>query len=148
MARETSINAYQEIKNNGLLSKRRWEVYDLVCQHGPLTGGELIHIIKNNPKKYVTNSGTYATRLSELRTRQVIRELPKRKCKITGYLAIEWESTGNLPIPIQTHKKQNKILWIFCPRDLDEKWTYYSTKEGAQKMKLKMSGTIYEAIKG
>lgn len=46
MARDTSREAYNKIKEMGLLSQRRWEVYDILYSHGPMTGGEICDVIR------------------------------------------------------------------------------------------------------
>ena len=39
--RQTSVEAYNQIRDEGLLSKLQFEVYDAIYQNGPLTQGEL-----------------------------------------------------------------------------------------------------------
>lgn len=41
MTRETSIKAYNEIKENGLLKKRMWQAFDHIAQNEPCTGASV-----------------------------------------------------------------------------------------------------------
>ena len=92
--RQTSIDCYNEIKEQGLLSKMRFEVYSALLSMGkPSTTREVyetMNVIKQE-----------ATRFTELRNLGVIYEVQNRKCTITGRTAIEWGLTNNLPINIK-----------------------------------------------
>ena len=104
--RNTSIEAYMKIKESGLLSKLRFQVYDIIYNNGSMTASEMINTLHN-----VSNSGAYATRLSELERLGVVAAIGKRKCKISGFMAIEWDVTGNLPIK-PPKRKSKKLLKI------------------------------------
>jgi hypothetical protein len=108
MIRQTSITAYFEIKHNGLLSKRRFEVYEQIVLHGPMTASEMIERISE--KKTVNNSGTYATRLSELRDMGVIKECAPVKCSVTGHQAISWKAINSLPIKLEKKVSRKDLL--------------------------------------
>lgn len=89
MIRQTSIQAYTNIKQNGLLSKRRFEVYAWLFEHGPATAGRVsqgIHGNRNNT----------ATRLTELRNMGVVQEVGEAT-EITGETVIQWDVTALLP---------------------------------------------------
>jgi hypothetical protein len=96
MARRTSIAAYNEIKESGLLAKRRLEVYDVLFHHGPLTAGELLQLMASRVSKGAASSSW--KRLSELRDAGVIEETKERICQVTGMNVIEWDVTDQLPI--------------------------------------------------
>ena len=83
--RATSLEAYKDIVNSGVLGKRQVEAYEVLYDHGPLTAGEL-----------VDESGVSGLwkRLSELRDMGIIEEVGKRKCRITGAVCIEWDVNG------------------------------------------------------
>jgi len=67
MIRQTSIDAYRKIEAEGLLSKRRWQVYDILYEFGPMTGGECFaKLIEKHKFQFPTNSNV-TTRLGELR---------------------------------------------------------------------------------
>lgn len=98
MHRWTSIETFHHIRDNGLLSKRRFEVYQTVYMHGPMTSAEAFSIMnKANPLKNLTQS---RARFTELQTMAVLKTIGERKCKITGRNALIWEVTDRLPIKI------------------------------------------------
>lgn len=103
MTRQTSIEAYHTIKENGLLSERRWQVYDLVFRHGPLTGNQLIQLAR---KEYpMLNTGAFNIRLSELRKMGVVEEIRTVVCPVTGHNVIEWDVTDRLPLKLENPKR-------------------------------------------
>ena len=105
MARDTSIEAYHKIKENGMLSSRRWEAYEILFHHGPMTCGELFSKSDLvNLKGYRQN---YVARLGELRDLGVVTEVGTKKCSITGMNVILWDVTSNLPKTPE--KKENKV---------------------------------------
>ena len=110
MTRQTSIDAYNEIKNNGLLTNLKWKVYSCLYENGPMTGNELNSVLNSK-----ANSGVYTTRLSELERIGVVCTKGKKKCEITGFAALSWDVTDKMPIkpePRQTkeQKKQQILL--------------------------------------
>lgn len=100
MTRETSIEAYREIERSGLLSLRRWQVYKIVFENGPMTGLQVIKKFREEARVF-SNSGTVNTRLSELRDRKVVREIGKTVCPVSGRVAILWDVTKALPIKFE-----------------------------------------------
>lgn len=105
MTRQTSIEAYTTIRDSGLLSQRRWEIYDIVFRFGPMTANEAFaKLYKDNlgPHNAASNS---AARFSELRDRGVIYEVQTRICKITGMTVIEWDVTDRLPLKLDKPKR-------------------------------------------
>ena len=112
MARETSIQAYNEIKASGLLSKRRWQVYDIVFRHGPLTGIQVIQIYQTEYDT-ILDSGSIKTRLSELRERGVLEELGETACPVTGNNVILWGVTDSLPQEVtKSMTSKEKIIFL------------------------------------
>ncbi len=95
MIRETSRMAYNFIKERGLLSKRRFQVYELVYTFGPLTMNQLLE--KANMMYGNKNSGVYSTRLSELRDVGCLQELGTTICPISKRKVILWDVTEKLP---------------------------------------------------
>ena len=108
MTRETSIEAYHKAKALGVISGRRLEVYKILCEHGPMTAGEILGY--NNS----VHSGVYTTRLSELKAMGAIKEIGKRACDKTGFTAIVWEITGDMPVKppkkLTRKEKKEKVL--------------------------------------
>jgi hypothetical protein len=96
--RRTSIQVYHEIRDNGLLSQRRWEVYRWLYHNGPATGREAILGARKQDHGPVI-SQTRA-RLTELRDMGVIEELGTVNDKVTGNEVILWDVTDKLPRPL------------------------------------------------
>lgn len=94
--RLTSVEAYHEIENNGLLSRRRWQVYKALYSHGPCTANELYQYL---PPSKSANAGNITTRLGELRDMNCVDEVGTRVCSVTGKNCIVWDVNGNLPQP-------------------------------------------------
>lgn len=92
--RQTSILAYNYIKENGLLSERRQQVYEALFEYGPCTASELFYKMRNlrNP-----SHSNVTTRLGELRDLGCVAELGRKICNITGREVIEWDVTAALP---------------------------------------------------
>ena len=99
--RQTSIDCYNEIQRNGLLSKMRFEVYSaLLSMRKPSTTREVyqtMNVLKQE-----------ATRFTELRKLGVIYEVQNRKCTITGRTSIEWDLTDKLPVNFKNKNKTKK----------------------------------------
>lgn len=92
--RHTSIDAYNHIKDCGLLSRTRWLVYETLFQKGPCTAREL--------DKWLATPGdtktSYHKRLSELERMGVVQTVGERPCSMTGVNATLWDVTDRLPI--------------------------------------------------
>lgn len=103
--RQTSIDAYNKIKEEGLLSRRRWEIYDVVFKNGPMTSAEAFRkLILANTIRNITQS---RARFTELRDSGVFQECGTKVCSVTGMTVILWDVTSRLPIKAEkptTHK--------------------------------------------
>lgn len=104
MVRRTSVDAYNAIKQNGLLSERRWQTYDVLYKFGPATAMELR---KYFPKGHVDSQ--IRARLNELRELGVAYEVKERPCGVTGHVVIEWDVSDGLPLKRKTIKKTKCI---------------------------------------
>ncbi len=100
MIRQTSIEAYQTIRESGLLSRRRLEAYDILFNHGPMTAQEL--------DRKAGSVGLWK-RLSELEAVGVVATVGERDCKVTNMNAILWDVTDKLPIKFEKPKR------VRCP---------------------------------
>ena len=105
--RQTSINCFNQIKANGLLSKKRFEVYEALCNFAPCTSAEVLSTMLSK-NSAITSS---RARFTELRELGVIYEKGTKKCTITGKTAIEWDLTDKLPIKLETsaNTKKNRV---------------------------------------
>ena len=123
MIRQTSIETYNKIEKEGLLSKMRLKVYKAIVDNAPCTSGEASATFENKRKV----PSQLRARFTELRELGVIKEDGTKICSITGRKAIKWDLTGNLPEKI--HKNDNPK-----PRQLKASIKYITNvmhKEGA-----------------
>jgi len=103
--RQTSIDVYHQIESEGLLSKRRWEVYHILFNHGPMTSNETFDYSKlHGVDGYRHNANA---RMTELRELGVVQEIGTTLCSKTGRRVILWDVTSNLPK--EPPKKDPKI---------------------------------------
>ena len=93
--RRTSLETYKKIKENGLLSKRRWQVYDILFQYGPITANELCRIALT--KYPEANQTSFNARLSELSRMGVIYEVGEQTDRVRGNRSILWDVTDTMP---------------------------------------------------
>jgi uncharacterized protein YwgA len=109
MIRDTSIEVYHEIEANGLLSKKRLEVYKILYESGPLTGAQVSRM-HGNIYGANTVSETVRNRITELFDMGVVQEVSKGPCPITEREVIFWDVTKNLPVKVkrQTFKERKK----------------------------------------
>ena len=101
--RQTSIDCFNQIKQEGLLSKRRLEVYEALLSSAPCTSSEAIRNAK-------TTFGVFgvSSRFTELRDLGVIYEKGEKQCSITGRTSIEWDLTDKLPVDFKSSNKTKK----------------------------------------
>jgi hypothetical protein len=115
--RATSIQCYNQIKEEGLLSKRRFEVYEAIFKKAPCSSAEAMFGMLNS-SNVLTQS---RARFTELRESGVIYEKGEKKCSITGRNVIEWDLTDKLPIkfkPAKTEKQKRTEAAIEGLREL------------------------------
>ena len=102
--RQTSIDCYRKIKEQGLLSKKRFEVYQAILKKSPCTSGEAFAIMTTKENQISQSRA----RFTELRELGVIYEVRNRKCTITGMNVIEWDLTDRLPVTVKNTNKTKK----------------------------------------
>jgi hypothetical protein len=93
--RQTSIDVYNRIKNEGLLSKRRWQVYATLYNNESLTQNE---VWKELNRFSAIAMHSISPRFAELKDRGVIVEAGERVCTVSGEKCIIWTTTDNLPV--------------------------------------------------
>lgn len=104
MVRETSIAVYRQIEAEGLLSKRRWEVYDTIFKHGPMSIGMVCEILS----KLKIDSRSISPRFAELKEMGVIKEVYEGTCQATGRQVIFVDVTSKLPVKLNKEQKKTK----------------------------------------
>jgi hypothetical protein len=92
--RQTSVEAFNKIKETGLLSKRRWQVYEWLYYHGPATARQVSNAIAGAWK-----------RVSELEQVGLVAETGKTKCSHTGQTVTLWDVTAALPVKPEKQAK-------------------------------------------
>jgi len=96
--RTTQVAAFAQIKDEGLLSKLRFTVYEAIytlqTENRGVTSGELDRYISERQGGYTRSA---SPRLSELVDLGVIAEVGERKCSVTRQTVIEYRTTGQLP---------------------------------------------------
>lgn len=95
MARQTSIKAFREIRDSGLLSLRRWQVYRTLYRCGPATASEVYFKMGMNKQL----QASIQSRLLELKVMDCVEEVGKRACTHTGKTCIVYDINGKIPIP-------------------------------------------------
>lgn len=106
MTRETSVEAYNTIRQNGLLSQRRWQVYDFVYQNGPCAARDATKSLMNQG----LNSGSISTRFSELKEMGLLIEVGEKVDDETKMRVILWDVTDKLPTKLSKKKLTVKQL--------------------------------------
>ena len=102
--RDTSIEAYIKIKENGLLSKRRFQVYDRIYHHGPETARQTLDGL--NLRSNQTG------RFTELEELGMIKEVGKTNCEKTGFTVTLYDVTSKLPVKVKKLNKKEKVTNI------------------------------------
>jgi DNA-binding transcriptional ArsR family regulator len=105
--RRTSLLAYSTIKNQGLLSERRLQVYEALFNHGPLTRNELSTALESQGIRI--NPNLVSSRLIELREMGVVEEAGHRECPLTGMTVILWDVTEHLPSDFKRPKSNLQL---------------------------------------
>lgn len=120
MIRETSIEVYNKIKDDGLLSRRRFEVYEILFKHGPLTGNEIVRVAR---RKYPdANQTGFNARLSELKRMEVIVEVGEKPDDVSGYRCYLWDVTNKIPKDLPKIKRMSRAHLEKCREVLLEVW--------------------------
>jgi hypothetical protein len=86
--RETSIAAFYNSLHDGLITKRKQQVYTCLQEIGPATMNETIDVVQ---RRYPAKGQSLRPRFSELRDDGLIREVGERACRITGVVCVLWE---------------------------------------------------------
>ena len=109
----TSISTYNEIKNNGHLSAKRFQVYDLFYEFGNMTGSQVSKIYKSRFPSSKT-SETIRNRITELVKMKVVDELGTTSCEDSGREVTLYGLNDNLPIKLELpktmHQKKMDLL--------------------------------------
>jgi hypothetical protein len=90
--RDTARQAYEIARDSGLLSERRMQVFQDICEHGPCTQLESWRRLSPN-----SNSGAITTRFSELERMDLIKTVGVKVDAFTKQSNTLWGATGDQP---------------------------------------------------
>jgi hypothetical protein len=125
MIQQTSIETYQQIRDEGLLSKMRFKIYQAIYSLEPCTASEVFSFLGAKTNQ----SG----RFTELRELNVIKENGTKVCDITGRKAIQWTVTGNTPkgkiTKLNNKPKSLKNSIKYIVKDMHKKGLMFITQE-------------------
>lgn len=107
--RDTSIEALNKIKANGLLSERRLQVYEILFERGPLAGAQVSYLYQQRHGK-TARSETVRNRLTELRDLGVVAEVGHVEDPNTKMRVIQWDVTSRLPQKIAKRETKTEII--------------------------------------
>jgi hypothetical protein len=102
--RQTSIDTYYAIKDEGVLGDLQWKVYDYLYHHGPMTGRELDDAMIKAGAEHATSH----KRLPELERCDAVRITQQRACKISGRVSREWDVTDR--VAVKQPKPESKAV--------------------------------------
>lgn len=108
MTRETSIEAYHEIVDNGVCGRRQAEVYDILFHQGPLTYNQVYEALK--AKHGGAWMGINSSRLTELRNMGAIQEVGVAEDHFSKMSVILWDVTSQMPVKPPRKKTKDQII--------------------------------------
>lgn len=95
--RATSIDAYNKIRENGMLAEKQMELYEVLFHHGPLTANEVFLKFKAKRGKHYAIDAQYRSKLHALREKGVVAEVGIVQDPLSGMHVIQWDVTDRLP---------------------------------------------------
>jgi len=115
--KQTSIDCYHQIKNEGLLSKMKFLIYEDLYLFGPSTANEVF--------KRLNLETNQSGRFTELLEAGVIYESGQRECGVTGRNVTEWNVTNELPKQIS--KKEKQPIKLYAVITIEKDSSIFST---------------------
>lgn len=109
MTRDTSIDAYHAIQENGLLGRRQWQIYDVLYRHGPLTYAGVCNFLQGEMMIHISPHGL-GSRFSELREMGVIKEIGQEPDPVTKMTVLVYDVTSGIPEKKNKWKKSKKEI--------------------------------------
>lgn len=103
--RQTSLEAYTYIKDTGVLSSRRFQIYEILFTHGPLTSNEIFQRLDGTSE---INNPNVHSRLNELREYGCVYEVGTKICTVTEMTVILWDVTDKLPKKLSKREQLEK----------------------------------------
>jgi hypothetical protein len=100
MIRQTSIETFKKIKEEGLLGRKQFAVYEILYHHGPLTQKEVWQRFM-----YQDQIRTITPRFSELERRGSIQIVGTKIDEDSNKPAHLWDVTARIPVNFDKPKK-------------------------------------------
>lgn len=100
--RQTSVEAFHTIRDNGLLSKRRWQVYEYVYTFGPCSAGDAVQALS----KTGIGHSSVTPRFAELQELGLFTDVGTKKDPKTQQTVIVWDVTDKLPLKFEKPQKE------------------------------------------
>lgn len=104
LTRQVSAENFTKIKRDGLLSKSRMKVYEVLHKYGPLSAGEITQALVG----YTRNS--VCSKLCQLRDLGLVYERGTTICPLTHNRVTLWDDTGRLPDKEKERKVQERRI--------------------------------------
>ena len=143
---QNSMDAFNHIKKNGLLSDKRLKVYHIFLQYPDgLTGSEVSEIYKDHyPSSQ--HSETIRNRITELRDMGVLDEVGNVACKFTKRTVMKYRVNTNIPTKLQVKKSLNTSIDEVI-LDLKKVWDLTKTDELEKRALIREIKAKLEALK-
>jgi hypothetical protein len=125
--RKTSIDVYNKITTEGLLSKKRMQVYEILYTGEAMTGSEVAQKYKSMYDSS-RHSESIRNRITELVKQGVVYEVGTVECPITGNTVLQFATTNSLPSKLEKPKtkreRKEEILTSIqaLGAKIDDKW--------------------------
>ena len=97
MTRQTSIEAYHEVMESGLVGQRQRQVYEILFRYGPLTANQTWNALRDKIGKDFRFDSNTRARFTELRNLGLLYEVGTTQDPITRKRVILWDVTDGRP---------------------------------------------------
>jgi hypothetical protein len=143
---QNSLDAFDYIKKNGLLSDKRLKVYHIFVNHPEgLTGSEVSDIYKKNyPSSQ--HSETIRNRITELRDMGVLDELGNVECRFTGRMVMKYAVNIKMPTKLVAKKSLNTNIEEIIT-DLKKVWDLTTIDELDKRVLIREIKAKLKALK-
>lgn len=105
MTRETSVDVYNQIKDEGLLGNLQMSVYTALRGKEPMTQGECAAWLFPSFQRH-----DIAPRFAELKRFGVLKECGKRPCRVTGRVCYVWQLTESVAMKPSKGPTKNQLI--------------------------------------
>jgi len=142
--RKTSLEAYNTIKEEGLLSELRLMVYEILFEHGPLMAHEVVEYGKQVMPH--ANQTSFNARLSELEKLGVVESGSWGIHPVSGMKCVLWDVTGQLPK--ETKPKPKRTFYVAVIEDFfADRLKVFDREEDAKKY-AEIEGAVVWKVEG